>query len=303
MFLRKIVLPLLLTISLSADDLLKELGREAFEANINTLLIFTSQDGLNTGRYHFKSIGTNMDVMHLPFLYHLHSDKPYNWFVLGNVGYSRVYLREPGQKRLLTYDEHVQTYTAGLGGGVRYRFDDTFSLLGGMELIYSRAGISVKPKDTVGGAIEDFFNANYNDNLTYKFMARAKYEKYYNGYHPYCIVDLDTYDTKSSFTFKSLTDIHSQSSVLTLSGGIESPPLSRFGMNYLTLEGYYHYSHLFGSIEDIVKFSSYNTLGCVVYYYTPRTPSFASRFFFELSSVFSSGLEGYNLGIGFTVDF
>ena len=291
--------------SLYAENLLQKLGEKAFKANINTLLIFTSQEGLNTGRYRFKNVQTTMDVMHLPFLYHLQSNKKaYNWFIMGNLGYSRVYLEEPKSGSLLNLEEHVQTYTAGLGGGVRFKYDEAISFLGGVELIYSRAGISIKPKnDPLGKAIEDFFNTNYNDNLTYKFMARAIYEKHYKGYHPYFITNIDTYDTKSSFTFKSLADIESQSSVLRLSSGIESPSLHNYGKNYLTLEGYYHYNHLFGSIKDIVKFNNYSNIGAVVYYYTPRSPSFASRFFFEANSVFSSGLDGYNLGIGFTLDF
>ena len=293
----------LFSLILHAENLKSELGEKIFKANINTLLIFTSQDGLNTGTYHFKNVGTSMDVMHLPFLYHFNSDTRYNWFILGNIGYSRVYLKVPKGESVLLHNEHVKTYTTGFGGGVRYKFDETFSLLGGIEFIYSRAGISVKPKDSLGGAIEDFFNNNYNDNLTYKLMLRAKYEKNYKGYHPYFIADFDTYDTKSSFTFKSLGNIESQSSVMTLSTGIESPSLKNFGKNYISVEGYYHYNYLFGSIEDIVKFNDYGTFGGVLYYYTPVSPVFASRFFLEVSSVFSSGIEGYNVGVGFTMDF
>ena len=297
------LLCLLLTPLLYAEDLKTELGEKIFKANINTLLIFTSQDGLNTGTYNFKHIGTNMDVMHLPFLYHFDSDTRYNWFILGNVGYSRVYMHERRSEGVLDLKEHVKTYTAGLGGGIRYKYNKELSFLGGVEFIYSRAGISVQPKDSLGGAIEDFFNANYNDNLTYKFMARAAYEKLYKGYRPYLSVDFDTYDTKSSFTFKSLRNIDSQSSVLTLSSGVESPSLQNFGKNYMTFEGYWHYSYLFGSIEDIVKFNDFGTLGGVLYYYTPASPAFASRFFLEVSSVFSGGIEGYNVGVGFTMDF
>ncbi len=303
MFSRKVALLSLLVLSLFAKDPLKKLEEEVFRANINTILVFTSQDGLNTGRYHFNSISMTMDIMHLPFLYHLHPHGSYNYFILGNAGYSRVYLREPNDESLLTHDNHVQTYTAGLGGGIRYFYNLHLSFLGGVEIIYSRAGISVKPKDPLGDALEDLFNANYNDNVTYKLMARMKYENRYKGYRPYCVLDLDAFDTKSSFTFKSLSQFKSQSSVLTLSTGIESPSLQNFGINYLTLEGYYHYNRLFGTIKDIVKFNDYNNVGAVLYYYTPGTPDFASRFFFEVNSVFSYGLEGYNAGVGFSMNF
>ena len=294
--------------SLYAEDLLKKLGEKAFLANINTLLVFTSQDGLSTGEYHFSKVGTKMYIANLPFLYHLQGNDRYNWFVLGNVGYSRVYLSEdykdPRQGIVLTYDNHIQTYTAGFGGGIRYHLESDLALLAGVELIYSRAGVSVKPRDPIGGAIEEFFNSNYNDNLTYKFLSSLEYRPtLHNGLKPYLVANYKIFDTKLDFTFTSLSRLSSQSSTLTLAGGIETPALSHFGKNYSTFEAYYHYDRLFGSIEDIVKFGGYSTVGGVFYYYTPKQPAFASRFFLEASSVFSSGLEGYNVGVGFTVDF
>lgn len=271
-----LLLALLIPLSLQAQDLESKLGEELFKANINTLLIFTSQDGLNTGRYHFKKVNTKMDVAHLPFLYHFHSNTHYNWFILGNVGYSRVYLndtrKDPSTKRVLTSENNVQTYTAGIGGGLRYKYTKELSVLGGVELIYSRAGVSVKPKKPLGEAIEGIFESNYNDNLTYKFMLRAEYEKRWREYRPYLKIDLDTYDTKSDFTFKSLSKIHSQSSLVAASLGVESPKIYKQAEKYLTLEAYYHYNYLFGSIKDIVKFDTYSTLGSVLYYYTPKSP-------------------------------
>ncbi len=294
--------------SLYAEDLLKKLGEKAFLANINTLLVFTSQDGLSTGEYHFSKVGTKMYIANLPFIYHLESSKKYNWFLLGNVGYSRVYLvenyKDPRRGIILNYDNHIQTYTTGFGAGLRYKFTTELALLGGVEMIYSRAGVSVKPPDPIGGAIENFFNSNYNDNITYKFMGTLEYRpKLQQGLKPYLLANYKIFDTKSDFTFTSLSRLTSQSSTLTLASGVETPSLYTFGHNYTTLEGYYHYDKLFGSIKDIVKLSGYSTLGGILYYYTPKQPAFASHFFLEASSVFSSGLEGYSLGIGFTVDF
>ena len=306
---KKIVSLLLFTaLALYAKDPLKQLGEKAFLANINTLLVFTSQDGLSTGEYRFSKVGMKMYIANLPFIYHLKSTKRYNWFILGNVGYSRVYLienyKDPRSNIILNYDNHIQTYTAGFGGGVRYHITADLALLGGAELIYSRAGVSIKPRDPIGGAIEDFFNSNYNDNITYKFLSAFEYRpKLQQDFKPYLLANYKIFDTKSDFTFTSLSRLTSQSGTLTLSSGLETPALYTYKNNYCTFEGYYHYNRLFGSIKDIVKFSGYSTLGGVLYYYTPKQPNFASRFFLEASSVFSSGLEGYNVGIGFTIDF
>jgi hypothetical protein len=63
-------------------------------ATINTLLIFTSQKGLNTGSYTFANtpVKIEMNVAHLPFVYNFESETKLNYFVMGNVGYSKVSL-------------------------------------------------------------------------------------------------------------------------------------------------------------------------------------------------------------------
>ncbi len=284
-----------------------DVAKAAHLANINTLLIFTSQEGLNSGHYNFSNVGVRMDLYHLPFIYHFHSDTKLNSFVVGNVGYSRVYLNEdieiPDGVRL-DYDNHLRTYTAGLGGGLRYKLIPTLSILGGVEFIYSTSGVSIKkPKGHIGDVIEDFFNKNYNQNISYKFFTSLEYRQEIEGYKPYAIVNYKIYDTKSTFTFDTLSKIQTQSSITTLSLGVESPKLMEFSQNYLTLEGYYHANFLSGSVKDVVKFGEFNALGSVLYYYTPDKPWWASRFFFELNAVKASGLDGYNVGVGFTVDF
>lgn len=55
--------------------------------------------------------------------------------------------------------------------GVRYRNDYGINILTGIELIYSRTGIKVRnPNDDLGDTIKDFFDGQYNDNLTYKIL-------------------------------------------------------------------------------------------------------------------------------------
>ena len=284
-----------------------DVAKEAHLANINTLLIFTSQEGLNSGYYNFSNVGVHMDLYHLPFIYHFHSDTKLNTFVVGNVGYSRVYLNEDieiPEGVQLNYENHLRTYTAGLGGGMRYKIRPTLSILGGVEVIYSVSGVSVKkPKDGIGDAIEDLFNKNYNQNISYKFFTSLEYRVEIESYKPYILVNYKIYDTKSKFSFDELSKLKTQSSITTLSFGVESPKLMEFSQNYLTFEAYYHANFLSGSVANVVKFGEYNTFGSVFYYYTPKKPWWASRFFFELNAVRADGLEGYNTAVGFTVDF
>ena len=70
----KILLLVLLTYSFTYAKTVGEIAEEAHIANINTLLIFTSGEGLNSGLYHFSNVGVDMEIYNLPFTYHIESD-------------------------------------------------------------------------------------------------------------------------------------------------------------------------------------------------------------------------------------
>jgi len=285
-----------------------EIATKAHLANINALLIFTAQEGLSSGRFNFTNVGVDMEIYHLPFTYHFdNEDKQIDYFLTGNIGYSRTFISRdiiiPPESRL-NYDNHIRTYTTGLGGGVRYKASTDISLLGGAELIYSLSGASVKkPDDDIGDAIEDFFSQNYNDNFSYKLFVSAEYQPVIKQFKPYAKLNYKTYETKSSFDIQELASFKTQSSVATLELGIESPKLITKNLNYFTLEGYYNTNYLSGAIVQSVKFSDYSTLGLIAYWYTPEKPLWSERFFIEVSTVQSSGLDGYNFGIGFSINF
>jgi hypothetical protein len=280
-----------------------DIAQKLHIANINALLIFTSQSGLNSGRYHFDKAGSGvtMHTYNLPFTYHFEKDGNYNYFFMGNVGYSSV---EKDEKILGdAWHNYIHTYTAGAGGGVRYFFTDNFSIMGGVELIYSRAGLSVNPPGGIDDSIKEFFNDNYNDNLTWKFLLDIAYEKEFAYLRLHSHIEQKIFDTKSDFTFKNLTSITTQSALTTFLLSAESFALYSYGKNFLTLEAYYSFNYLHGEVTSIVNFSTYHKSGLALYYNTPKEPSWASRFFLEGSMVEGSGIQGYNLGIGFSVDF
>ncbi|MEA3417900.1 MAG: hypothetical protein U9Q90_00775 [Campylobacterota bacterium] len=305
---RVFILYSLLLLSTLQAETIKEIAEKAHLASINALLIFTSQEGLSSGVYHFTDAGVDMEVYHLPFTYQFESkESAINYFVVGNVGYSRVFISQeiellPPDR--LDYNNHIRTYTAGLGGGVRYKATEEIHFSGGIELIYSRSGASVKnPDDDMGDAIEDFFSQEYNDNISYKFFTLAEYRPVINDFKPYATLSYKLYETKSTFDFDELMRFDTESSVTTLALGIETPQLLQHHSNYLTLESYINGNYLTGAVEKAVQFNLYSTVSAVVYWYTPDDPWWAERFFFEASAVQSDGLSGHNLGVGFTVDF
>jgi hypothetical protein len=305
---RSLIFFFVISVTCVHAETIEEIAEKAQLASVNTLLIFTSQEGLSSGRYNFTNVGVDMEVYKLPFTYYFEDkEKPVDYFLVGNVGYSRVYISQqvdiPPTSRL-NYENHIRTYTAGLGGGVRYKATDDIHFSGGIELIYSRSGASVKkPDDALGDAIEDFFNQEYTDNISYEFLAIAEYKPVIHGYRPYAKASYKLYETTSTFSFNELVSFDTQSAVTILTLGAETPALLNYHKNFLTLEGYLNSNYLSGAVEQSTQVDSYVTLGAVAYWYTPGTPSWAGRFFFEASTVQADGLNGYNIGVGFTADF
>ncbi|CAI6146904.1 MAG: hypothetical protein SPLUMA2_SPLUMAMAG2_01445 [uncultured Sulfurimonas sp.] len=234
-----------------------------------------------------------MNVVHLPFVYNFESKTKLNYFVMGNVGYSKVSLSGSVEElpggAVLNYLNNIQTYTGGFGGGVRYALSKNILISTGSEVIYSRSGASViKPDNGVGDVIEDFFNKNYSDNLSYKFFTSLEYRTTIKKFKPYVSLEYNIYETKSSFSFNDLTSFDSESSIVSINVGVETPRLLSYDKdNYLTLEAYVQGHKLFG----------------VAYWNTKKEPWWASRFFFEANGVKGDGIYGYNVGLGFTLDF
>jgi hypothetical protein len=283
-------------------------AEKAYLANINTLLIFTSESGLSSGKYRFTDANFKMETYSLPFRYHFKEFEPrLNFFVNGGLGYSITRLDSVlsinNSGLNLTHDNKLQTYTIGLGGGVRYKSPFDVDFLGSVGLIYSRVGTSVRPDDDIGDAIESFFDGEFNDNITYKLLLAGEYHKDFKGYKPYLKTSFKYYETKADFTLDSLGGFSTSSNVLAIALGAETPSLLKYEENYLSLEAYVKYNYLNGDITDVVKFDHYANLGVLAYWNTPEQPSWAERFYLEVSTVRAKGLEGYNVGIGFTLDY
>ena len=292
-----------------SDEEAARIAQDAHLSSINALLIFTSQDGLNSGIYHFKQIGIDMEIYNLPFIYTFDSKaKKLEYFIVGNVGYSRVFISKDAEIDLppnrLNYKNHIRTYTAGLGGGIRYHINEDFSCSGGIELIYSLSGVSIKdPDDDIGDAITDLFKQNYNNNISYKLFGSLEYIPKIQDFKPYARLSYKIFDTKSTFTFDELASFNTQSMLGTLTLGAETNALFSYNTHYLTLQSYLDINNIQGEVADTVQFNNFATLGAVAYWYVNGKPSWIERYFLEVSTVRADGLEGYNIGFGFTLDF
>jgi hypothetical protein len=170
-------------------------------------------------------------------------------------------------------------------------------------LLYSRVGTSINPKDEVGEALEDIFDHEYNDNITYKLLLSSEYRKEVNGFKPYAKLSFKLYETKADFSLDELTGFTTQSDVTALSLGVESPAIAKYEENYLSIEGYVKGSYLHGDVKDVVQFDRYINLGAIAYWNTPKAPTWVKRLYTEVSTVRADGLEGYNIGVGFSLDY
>ena len=306
----KLLAILLLTINIYAKTPAEDTAEKVYLANVNTMLIFTSEAGLSSGKYRFTKAGFEMDTYNLPFIYHF---KPFNgkvnWFINGGVGYSvtrldtQTTVTKSGRSTTLNHNNKLQTYAFGLGGGLRYKSDIGLDYLVGLGLIYSRVGTSINPEDKIGDAIGDFFDNEYNDNSSYRFSLAAQYHRTYKEYKPYIKASYKWYQTESSFTFDAITNFSSQSDIISLETGFETPELFSFQGNNLTLEPYIKLNYLHGDVTSVVKFERFLNTGILAYWNTPNNPSWIERFYVEASTIKAEGLEGYNLGLGFSFDY
>lgn len=227
------------------------------------------------------------------------------FFLNGSLAYSITRLdTEVESSQLstkLTLDNKLQTYTAGLGVGLRYKSIWGVDLLGGAGLLYSRVNTSDSSDERIDKDVKAPFGSEYNDNITYKLLLSAEYEKEMQGYRPYAKLDLRVYETKVGFDFDSLSTFTTQSDVASLSLGAETPPLLRYNHNFLSLEGYLKANYLHGDVTGVVGFNRYINLALLAYWYTTKFPSWAKRFYLEVSTIRADGLEAYNIGLGFSL--
>jgi len=312
---QKLLILFLLALTLKADEVLDSLARDVYLASINSVIVFTSQDGLSSGLYKFTNIDTEMQMYNLPL--QLHFDpltEKSNLFLILDMGYSDSYSdREiPIAGEILHKDNRMQTYVGGIGLGVRYKATEHSSIQFGGELLYSRVGVTARVGDGLSEEdIKNFFSSDFNDNYSYKLLAEYIYHRIINEHKVYVRVNYKLYQTLSEIRVGDIVEdivgdifsLRSQTSVASATLSYETSPLFSYKEMDFTLEPFIKGNYIWGDLAKVAQINGYGTLGLSAYWNTPEKKAYISRYFIEQSISKGYGIEGLNLSIGFSLDF
>jgi len=315
LFLRVLLLITLFIGSVGAATIEEQLAQDAYLATVNASIVFTSQDGLSSGRYRFTNLDTDMTIYNLPLRFHFDRiTENSNLFVMTDMGYSDT--RHEGKVEdnttLLEYSNRLQTYVVGLGGGLCYHLNSHSKLLFGGEILYSRIGISAREESLIDDStVINFFDGDFSENYSYKLLAEYLYEREIKGHDIYAKVNYKLYKTLTEFKVSELLEgiiddletMRSQTSIASLMIGYETASLYRYNKMSLTLAPYLKGNYIWGDLADVGAVNGYGTVGVSLYWNTPEKAAYIYRYFIEPSISKGYGLEGLNLSLGFSLDF
>jgi hypothetical protein len=294
------------------------LAKDVYLATVNAAIVFTSQDGLSSGIYHFTKVNVDMRMYNLPLTYQFDPlSENTNLFMVFDLAYSdtrnsaEIQNIDPAtlpSDPILHVDNRLQTYIGGIGGGLRYRLSEHSDFSLGGEILYSRVGIAVRAGDSLNGSdIKNFFKDDFSENFTYKLFAQYDYHRLYKGYKTYFTLNYKLYKTLSALNLVNLVgdvvSLNSQTYVTSLHLGMETAPLYRYGNMNLTLEPFLKANYIGGDLAAVTKMRTYGTAGFAMYWNTPQKRAYIYRYFIEPSLSRGEGLEGYNMSLGFSLDF
>ncbi|MBU1641733.1 hypothetical protein KKE54_00105 [bacterium] len=319
---RALFLTVIFFVTLQSAPLPETLAKEVYLATVNAAIVFTSQDGLSSGIYHFTKIDIDMRMYNLPLSYQFDPlSENTNLFMVFDLAYSDTRNNtdlqniDPATQTsdpILHVDNRLQTYVGGIGGGLRYRLSGHSYFSFGGEILYSRVGVSVRSSDSLNGSdIKNFFKDDFNENYSYKLFAQYEYQRLYRGYQTYFKLNYKLYKTLSQLNFSDIVgdvvgdvvSLNSQTYVASLSAGVETDPLICYHGMSLTLEPFLKANYVGGDLAKVTQVTNYGTVGLSAYWNTPEKSAYISRYFIEPSLSRGNGLEGYNLSFGFSLDF
>ncbi len=307
----KLFILVMLSIQSIADDLTDVL-KKAYLININSLMIFTSQDMLSSGKYKFGD--DTMRITNLPFIHHF---KPYNryfnFYVNGSAGYSRkehpIHLNEIFDTWDLP-DDHVEydTYALKIGGGIRVTPGYDLEMLFGGAIIYTHIKNQYDYNSPESEAIlkpifDKAFANDSSDNFSYELFMQYGYVPDFSGWKPYALLAYHYFDTKSDFSFQSFSNYSTQSSISKLKLGLRTPDLFTVHHVPTSLGSYVEGNALHGDLNDVLGFDSYGALGASLHFGTGYYTEWIEELSVEYSKVDGDGISGYNIGMGFDIAF
>ena len=294
----------------------REKLKQSSLANVNALIILTTQDMLTSGRYRFDD-GSELHIVNFPIYYHFNPIfSNINLFINGSAGYSKLDSEvDLGNSYNPKDDTSYETIALRLGGGARYSNPFGLNFLLGFDFIYSRIHNnykynSLKSKDDFKELFDDTFANQYSNAYTYEFFWQASYTPIFVGWKPYVILSLNYFDSKQDLSFHELSSFRSTSGGSRLKLGFETPQFIHFFNTGLSSEFYMAANAFTGGVRETLGFDGYGSSAAILHLYLDNgfygdldealyhVPSILNRVDLMVERVVGDGIEGYNIGFG-----
>jgi len=307
---------IMFSLILSADvvDSLKKVSL----ANVNALIILTTQDMLTTGRYDLEN--ASLRVINFPLYYHFEPlFSHFNLFVNGSAGLSELKGTSIVNNTRVNDTYSYDTLALRLGGGVRYVSNSDINILVGFNAIYSRIdntyNYNSKVSEDKYKPLFDRAFANQESNAyTYESFWQVGYMPNWHNWKPYVVLTVTYFDTKQNLSIEELTTFNSTSGGSRTKIGFETPQFFHFLETDLSTEFFVAGNAFVGDVRDTLGFDGYGSAAAMMHLYIKRefygavdealyeVPSILNRIDFLVERVSGVGIEGYNVGFsaGFT---
>ena len=315
----------LLPLSLQADALTDDL-RDSSLANVNALIILTTQDMLTSGKYTFSDGGT-IKIYNIPTYYHFNPFvNNFNFFVNGSLGYSVLNNKIdfqadiPDPRYRPADDIEYETIAVRLGGGVRYVSSIDIYALVGFDYIYSSIKNSYDynspgSQEDLRPIFEAAFANQKSHAYTYELFWKIGYAPSWAEWKPYVELQVNYFDTKSDLSTSELLSFRSTSGGSRLKVGFETPQFINVGKTGLSLEFYISGNAFIGDVKETLGFDGYGSSAALMHLYFHKgfygevddmlyhAPSLLDRIDLMVESVEGNGISGYNIGLSAGFDF
>ena len=300
---KKALLPMVLLACMQAEaDTFSNEIENVYVRGLNSILFFTSENIISSGKYEFGSSNETLNTHFLPATYHFKNDSDwYNFYINGSVGYSN-YKEKNINVRLDSIDDlRIKTYAVKLGGGVRVDIQKDTDMMFGVSYIYSKVNSDYHAKlpldltNPVDKVLDYVFNSNEDYN-TYELFTSAGYHPTINEYKPYIRADIRYFDTKIGNSQATISDTSSIISKLKI--GIITPPVTTIEGLPLKLEFYASEVFLGGDMDDSLGVNKFTMMGTTFHLGTTSLNDWVSDVSFDVNIVRGNNLDGFNFGFG-----
>ena len=300
---RKALLPvaLLACMQVEADTFANEV-ENVYVRGVNSILFFTSENIISSGKYEFGSSDETLNTHFFPVTYHFKNDSDvYNFYINGSIGYSHYKEKNIDIRPGSIDDLSIKTYAVKLGGGVRVHVQEDTDMMFGASYIYSKvnsdyhAGLPLVLANPVDEVLDYVFNSNKDYN-TYELFTSVEYHPTVNAYEPYVSADIRYFDTKIDDPRATISDTSAIISKFNI--GVITPPVTSIKGLPLKLEFYASEVFLGGDMDDSLGVDKFTMVGTTFHLGTTLLNDWVSDVSFDMNIVRGKNLSGFNFGFG-----